>query len=385
MVARVVGSSRAVDFAVVLRRDIQVPQEFKMPPARVARVAERLRHYLYRLHQRSAPPPLAVLEMILGAWVAQAIQAAAELGIADALAERPLPLDELARRVDADPDALKRLMRALISRGMFRERRGRYELTALAEPLRSDAQYSMVGWARFVGSPQHREHWSDLVASVRTGAPAIPRLRGKEPFEYLAGEPEFAAVFNDAMTCLSRLSVLAVVAGYSFDSYSTIVDVGGGHGILLAGILESTPTARGVLYDLPDVVEGAPALLAQRRIADRVRIEGGSFFDSVPSGGDAYVLKNVIHDWADEPAIEILRNVREAAAPTSKLLLVEAVLPDHDRDFVGNWVDLEMLVQAGGHERDIGQWRKLLQQAGFRLTQVVPTAVPLSVIEATPA
>ena len=132
MVARVVGSSRAVDFAVVLRRDIQVPQEFKMPPARVARVAERLRHYLYRLHQRSAPPPLAVLEMILGAWVAQAIQAAAELGIADALAERPLPLDELARRVDADPDALKRLMRALISRGMFRERRGRYELTALA-------------------------------------------------------------------------------------------------------------------------------------------------------------------------------------------------------------------------------------------------------------
>lgn len=361
-----------------------MPQEFKMPPARIARAAERIRHHLNRLHQRSAPPALAMLEMIMGAWVAQAIQAAAELGIADALVERPLPLDELARRVDADPDALKRLMRALISRGIFRERHGRYELTPLAEPLRANVEYSMLGWARFVGSAQHREHWSDLVESVRTGEPAVPRLRGKGAFEYLADEPELAAVFNDAMTCLTRLSTLAVVAGYSFESYRTIVDVGGGHGVLLAGILTATPDARGVLYDLPDVVEGAPSLLAQHGVTDRVRVEGGSFFDSVPSGGDAYVLKNVIHDWADEPAIGILRNVRAAAGATSKLLLVETVIPDHDRDFAGKWVDLEMLVQAGGRERDTEQWRQLLKQAGFRLNRIVPTASPLSVIEAIP-
>lgn len=361
-----------------------MPHEFKMPPARIARAAERARHYLYRLHQRSVPPPLAVLEMIMAGWVAQALQTAAELGIADALADHPLTLDELARRVEADPDSLKRLMRALISRGIFRERRGRYELTALADPLRSDAQYSMRGWARFVGSPQHREHWSQLAESVKTGTAAVPRLRGKEAFEYLAGEPELAAVFNDAMTCLSALTALAVVAGYSFDSYSTIVDVGGGHGVLLAGVLAATPGAQGVLYDLPDVVEGAPALLAQRGVADRVRVEGGSFFDSVPSGGDAYLLKNVIHDWADEQAVTILRNVRVAAGSGATLLLVEAVVPDHNRDFVGHWVDLEMLVQAGGRERDTEQWRNLLRQAGFRLNRVVPTASPLSVIEASP-
>lgn len=362
-----------------------MPHELKMPPARIARAAERLRHHLYRLHQRSVPPPLAVLEMIMAGWVAQAIQTAAELGIADALADRPLTLDELARRVEADPDSLKRLMRALISRGIFGKRRGRYELTALAEPLRADAQYSMRGWARFVGSPQHREHWSQLAESVKTGEPAVPRLRGKEAFEYLADDPEFAAVFNDAMTCLSAMTALAVVGGYSFDSYSTIVDVGGGHGMLLAGILEATPNARGVLYDLPDVVAGAPALLAQRGVVDRVRVEGGSFFDNVPSGGDAYVLKNVIHDWADEPAVGILRNVRAACDSGATLLLVEAVIPEHNRDFVGNWVDLEMLVQAGGRERDTQQWRNLLDKAGFRLNRVVPTASPLSVIEAKPA
>ena len=182
-----------------------MPKDLKIPPAKVARIVERFRHYLYRLHQRSAPAAAAMFELVNGAWVAQAIQVAAELGIADALTEDPLPLDDLADRVGADPDALRRLMRALISRGVFRQRRdGRYDLTALANALRSDAQFSMHGWARVVGSPQHREHWSLLVESVKSGKAILPQLRGKEAFEYLRDEPELAKVLNDAMTTLYR-------------------------------------------------------------------------------------------------------------------------------------------------------------------------------------
>ena len=186
-----------------------MPRDIKIPPARVARIGERFRDYLYRLHQRSAPAPVAMLEMIMAAWVSQAIQVAAELGIADALADRPLPLDELANRVGADPDGLKRLMRALISRGIFRQRRGRYELTALADTLRLDAPFSMNGYARVVGSPQHREHWCLLVESIKTGKAIVPQLRGKDAFDYLRDEPELAKIINDAMTTLGEVAAIA--------------------------------------------------------------------------------------------------------------------------------------------------------------------------------
>jgi C-methyltransferase len=363
-----------------------MPIDLIIPPAKVARIVERFRHHLYRLHQRSAPAAAVVFELVLGAWVAQAIQVAAELGIADALTEDPLPLDDLADRVGADPDALARLMRALISRGIFRQRRdGRYDLTALADALRSDVRFSMHGWARVVGSPQHREHWSLLVESVKSGKAILPDLRGKEAFEYLRDEPELAKVLHDAMTTLSDLAAVAVVAGYNFGLYRTIVDVGGGQGGLLSTILAGTPNARGVLYDLPEVVAEASALLRQRGVEDRVRVEGGSFFDSVPSGGDAYVLKSIVHDWPDGQAVEILRNVRVAAGADATVLVVEMVLPEHDREFAGNWVDLEMLVQANGRERAASEYRDLLREAGFRMTRVVQTASPFSVVEATSA
>lgn len=363
-----------------------MPTEVKIPPAKVARIVERFRYFLYRLHQQSAPAAAVMFELVTGAFVAQAIQVAAELRIADALTEGPLALDDLADRVGADPDALGRLMRALISRGVFRQRRdGRYDLNALANVLRSDARFSMYGWARVVGSPQHREHWSLLVESIKSGKAILPRVRGKEAFEYLRDEPELAKILDDTMTALSDLAAVAIVAGYDFGLYRTIVDVGGGQGGLLSEILAATPDVRGVLFDQPEVVAEASALLRQRGVEDRVRVEGGSFFDSVPSGGDAYVLKNVIHDWPDGQAVAILRNVRVAAGADATLLLVEMVLPEHHRDFAGKWVDLEMLLQANGRERAAAEYRDLLRQGGFRMTRVVQTASPFSVVEATPA
>jgi hypothetical protein len=184
-----------------------------------------------------APPPEAMRDLILGAWVSQAITAAADLGVADT--------------------------------------------------LRSDVPVSVAGMARFVGSRQHREHWSLLTESVRTGEPMVPKLRGKASFDYMIEEPELGPIFNQAMTSVSELSIAPVIAVYDFGPFATIVDVGGGHGRLLAAILAATPDARGVLFDLPKVVAGAPALLQMHGVYDRVRIEEGSFFESVPAGGDA--------------------------------------------------------------------------------------------------
>jgi C-methyltransferase len=358
----------------------------KAPPAGLARVVEWIRHYLYRLNQRLTPAPAAMMEMIIATWTSQAITAAAQLGIADALAAGPLPIDELAARVDANADALRRLLRALVSKGVFRHRRdGRYELNSLAETLRSDAPMSMSSAARFYGSPEQRERWTVLVDSIRTGKTVVPALRGKESFDYFADQPELAELFNQTMTSVSELTTAPVVAGYDFSAYPTIVDVGGGHGPLLAAILAGAPASRGVLYDLPRVVANAPSLLRESKVADRVRIAEGSFFDSVPGGGDAYLLKNIIHDWPDEKAVQILRNVRTAAGPRATVLLIELVIPKHDRDFPGKWVDLEMLLNLGARERTAAEYRDLLSQAGFRVTRVVQTASPLSVVEARAA
>ena len=353
-----------------------------MPPVKLVRVIERARHVLGRVNQRSVPPVAAMFEMILGAWRAQGIAVAAELKVADALTDGPLAADELARRVGADPDALARLMRALISEGIFvRRSDGRFALNALGETLRSNAPMSMAGMARFVGHPAHREHWSGLLDAVRTGEAVPPKLRGMIGWDFIAQTPDLAAVFNDAMTSVSEFAVDPVVAAYDFAPYRTIIDVGGGHGRLLAAIIAATPGASGVLYDLPQVVEGAPALLKRYGVADRIRVEGGSFFDGVPEGGDAYVLKNVIHDWPDADAETILSNVRRAAKPGSTLLLVEFVIPDHDRQFIGKWADMEMLVQVGARERTTEDYRKLYEQAGFQMTRVVPTAGPISLVE----
>ena len=363
-----------------------MPTTAKVPPAKLARVVEWIRHHLIRLHQRLTPAPAAVLEMILATWVSQAITAVAQLGVADALATGPLTIEELAARVGADADALRRLLRALIGRGIFRRRRdGRYELNSLASTLCSDAPVSMTSAARFYGSPEQRERWTLLEDSVRTGKTVVPALRGKESFDYFADQPELAELFNQTMTSVSEMTVAPVVAGYDFSVYPTIVDVGGGQGNLLAAILAAAPASRGVLYDLSRVVASAPDLLRENNVADRVRIVEGSFFDCVPGGGDVYVLKNIIHDWSDEKAVQILRNVRAAAGPRAAVLLIEFVIPTHDRDFPGKWVDLEMLLNLAARERTAAEYRDLLSQAGLRMTRVVQTASPLSVVEARAA
>lgn len=360
-----------------------VTMSTRIPPTKLVRLVERARHRLALIQLRMVPPYAAMMELIVSAWMSQAIAAAVELGIADALDERPLRLKELASRVEADPDALRRLLRALIGRGIFRQRRdGRYALNALAKSLRANAPLSAAAMAQMVGSRQHREHWSYLADAIRTGKAVPPVLHGMEAFDYLVGQPELNEVFNRAMADTTEMAVDYLMAAYSFDDYQTVVDVGGGVGRLLSAILKATPTARGVLYDLPHALAGAPPVLRQHNVADRVELLEGSFFDSVPTGGDVYVLKMILHDWPDDKAVDILRRIRSAAKVGTKVLVIDCVIPDRDREFFGHWTDLEMLVLQAGRERTVPEYRGLLERAGFRLTRWVPTASPLSFVEA---
>jgi hypothetical protein len=277
-------------------------------------------------------------------------------------------------------------MRALASNGIFTLRRnGRFALTRVGHAARSDYPGSMAPMIAMVGNSEHWEHWGSLLHSVRTGETAVERLRGAPIFEYLDTNPEYAAVFNDAMTGVSAMAIEMAVPRYDFTSFKRVVDVGGGHGALLAAVLAAAPRAHGVLFDLPSVVDGARAVLADAGVAPRCTLEGGSFFDAVPDGADAYLMKTVIHDWDDEKSLAILRNVRTAIAADGKLLLMELVLPEGAPHHPGTLLDLEMLVHAGGRERTAVEYRDLLSRAGFHMTRVIPTAGPMSIVEAVPA
>jgi SAM-dependent methyltransferase len=352
----------------------------------VVRAINRLRAGLQRLHRSTVPPSVAILEVATGAWTTQIIYVAARLGIADELADGPAHAADLATRVGADPDALYRLMRALASKGLLQHRRDdSFALTKMGHALRADAPESMRGMVLFIGHQARWEDWGNLLHSVQTGEPSVIKLRGMPYFDYLETDHELAQVFNDAMTATSGITNEIALSRYDFTKFRLIVDVGGGHGLLLSTILRRAPEARGVVFDLPSVVTDAETTFKAAGVADRCSAEGGSFLEHVPGGGDAYVLKNIIHDWDDASAVTILRNIRTAIAPGGKLLLLEMVLPERASSFLGFQVDLEMLVTVGGKERTRAEYANLLARAGFRLTDVVGTVTPISIVEAIPA
>jgi hypothetical protein len=326
------------------------------------------------------PPPMAMLQMITGFWTSQAILAAAKLGIADLLKDGPKPCEELAQATGVRSHALYRLLRALASVGVFREEEdGRFSLTPLAGYLQTGVPGSLRAFALWQ-EYQYRP-WGEVLHSLQTEETAFKVVFGKEAFPYLTEHPAAAAVFDEAMTNITMQVAAAVVAAYDFSRFGTIVDVGGGYGTFLTAILQANPGLKGVLFDLPHVAEGARQRIAAAGLAERCELGAGDFFASVPSGGDAYVLKWIIHDWDEERAVTILRNCHRAMAEPGKLLLVEAVLPRGNAPFFHKFMDLTMLVMTGGRERTEAEYGSLLKAAGFRLARVVPTASEMSVIE----
>jgi O-methyltransferase domain/Dimerisation domain len=325
--------------------------------------------------------------LLIGANVSRMISVAAELGIADLLADGPRTCDELAAASQTHAPSLYRLLRALASIGIFSEVDDhRFELTPLAQPLRSGIRGSLRSLALLLNDDWFWQLFRDLPYSVRTGEPATEHLWGKSLFAYFAEHPESARVFDEGMASRHDEANKALATGYDFSAIRTLVDVGGGNGSLLVTVLDAHPELRGVLFDLPHVVETAAARLAAAGMAERCSVVGGSFFESVPPGGDAYVLSNVLHDWDDERASTILRNIHRAMAGRGRLLVVnEQVIPPANEPHPGKLGDITMLL-IGGRERTEAEWRNLFADSGFALKRIVslPSRTGVGVIEGEP-
>jgi hypothetical protein len=330
-------------------------------------------------------PPQALLRMVTGPWVAQAIYAAAKLGIADLLRDGPQPCAGLAQATRSDTRSLYRVLRALASQGVFAEEGERdFRLTPLAECLRSDVPGSLRAFAIMMGEQWVWRSWGEILHSVRTGQPAFEHVFGQPLFDYYATHPEAGRVSSEGLTSRSAPENGAVVAAYDFSSARTLVDVGGGQGSLLAAILAANPDLRGVLFDMPHVIEMTRPILGELVHAGRCELQAGDFFSALPEGGDIYVMKKVIHDWDDEHARTILRSCRAAIPDTGRLLLVELVVPLGNEPSFSKLLDLLMMVYPGGMERTEPEHRSLLGSAGFELLRIIPTASTVSIIEAVP-
>ncbi|HKP55669.1 MAG TPA: methyltransferase [Polyangiales bacterium] len=354
----------------------------RTPPPAVVSVTEVARTGLDILKRNLVPAPIAVMDLVSDFWAFHTAFTLAELKVPDALRHRARSSDEVARELSLDEDALYRVLRAATMIGLCKELPDRvFALKPMGVALCSDPQASFRDFIIFMGRHGTR-FWHRLPDCVRTGKTAIELETGKKPFEFFTGDPSVAEDFNRAMTATSNILCDAFVAVYDFSFATTVVDIGGGHGRLLGSILQKAPKARGILFDLPSVVGGAQTNLESLGVAQRVEIIGGDFFEKVPAGGDCYVSKTVIHDWSDDDARKILQNIRSAMAPSARVLLYETVVGPRNTASLGKFLDLEMIVHAGGRERTVDEYRALFASAGLSLERVLATAGPMSIIEA---
>jgi hypothetical protein len=340
--------------------------------------------------QQQQPNPAEHLFQIgLGYMASMALNVAVELRIADHLANGARSTSELATLTHVNEDRLYRVLRALASVGVFTEvAPHQFGLTPAAELLRSDVEGSQVAMMRWISDSFHYRIYAEMMHSVKTGEIAFDHIFGEPIFEYLPeNDKKEAAVFNDAMVCLSNMVAPEVLKAYDFSGIGTLMDVGGGHGALLSCLLRRYPEMRGLVFDMEPVIEGALAAECSADVRDRCRFVAGDFFQSVPRGADAIIMKHIIHDWDGEKAVQILKNCREALSgkPGAKVLLVESVLTQDNKPHLGKLIDVEMFMFVGGRERTEEQFRDLLAAAGLRLNRVIPTQAPLWVVEAMSA
>jgi hypothetical protein len=323
-------------------------------------------------------------QVALGYILSAALNVVLELGIADRLIDGPRSAADLAKDAGVTEDGLYRVLRALASGGIFEEQHGRmFALNMPAQMLRKGPA-SLHDLGLWMTDPFHFHVYAETLHSVATGQPAAEKVTGMPVFEYFARDARLSAVFNNAMTAWSGPTVTAALKAYDFSGIRVLVDVAGGHGYVLTSVLRQYPDMRGVLFDLDHVIAGAAPLIEAAGVRDRVETVSGDFFKAVPPGADAYIMKNIIHDWDDERAIAILKNIRTALGGRrdGRVILLEAVIPPgNDPDF-GKLIDIEMLLMPGGRERTAEEFAALFARAGFELARIVPTDSPLSVVEA---
>jgi len=326
-----------------------------------------------------------MLQIISGFWISRAVYVIAKLGIPDLLKSGPKTAEELASETSMHAPSLYRILRALASVGVIRSDEGkRFALTPLTETLVTDAPGSLRWFAVSELGQEHYPAWGNLMYSVKTGEIAFDNFFGVDIWEYFRQNPEDAAVFNNSMSGMTAATNESITSLYDFSGFKKLVDIGGGHGGLITSVLKSNPQLKGVLFDAPQVIEGARARIEAAGLADRCETVAGDFFKAVPEGGDAYIMKWIIHDWDDERAITILKNCRKQMPSKGKIILVDSVVPDTDEPHFSKFIDLNMLVMTGGKERTAKEFEELFAAAGFRLLRVIPTDLPTSIIEGVP-
>jgi ubiquinone/menaquinone biosynthesis C-methylase UbiE len=331
---------------------------------------------------KEIPPPIQMLQIISGFWVARCVYVAAKLGVPDLIRDEPKTADELAAATGSHGPSLFRVLRALASVGVItQDNDKRFGATPLSETLCTGVPGSIRAFALTELGEEHYPAWGELLYSVRTGGIAFDKAFGEPIWEFFAKNAENARIFNDAMSAMTAQANDAVHSVYQFGGIGTIVDVGGGHGGLITSILKKNPGMRGILFDAPPVIEGAKTAVQESGVSDRCELVAGDFFKSVPEGGDAIVMKWIIHDWNDEQSEAIMKNCHRALPENGKLILIEAVVPPTSEPHFSKFIDLNMLVMTGGRERTEEEFRKLYDAAGFRLTRIVPTESPFSVVE----
>jgi len=328
-----------------------------------------------------ASPQELMNRMLTGYWTSQALYVAAKLGIPDLLTRGPCTAEDLAQAAKVHAPSLYRLLRGLASMGVFAEDGARrFSLTPLAECLRSEIPGSQRALAIMIGE-EHYQAWGELLYSVQTGKPAFDKVYGMPVFDFLSRNIEQAKIFDAAMVGVHGRETAAMTDAYDFTGIAVLADIGGGNGSLLTTVLKKYPAMQGILYDLPGVTERASANLEGAGLAERCQVESGSFFEAVPRGADAYLMRHIIHDWDDERAAKILRNIHQAMGEGGRLLVVEGVIAPGNEPSFSKLLDWTMLVIPGGKERTEAEFRKLYESSGFRLTRIVPTQAEVSVIE----
>jgi len=331
------------------------------------------------------PANVQMLQIISGFWISRGVYVIAKLGIPDLLKSGPKSAEELAEATKMHAPSLFRILRALASVGVLNSANGgRFAQTPVSETLVTDAPGSLRWFAVSELGQEHYPAWGNLMHSVKTGEIAFDNFFGVDIWKYFQQNPEDAAVFNDSMSSVTAATNEAILSLYDFSNFGTVVDVGGGHGGLITSILKRNPKVKGVLFDAPEVIEGARPKLEATGLAERCETVAGDFFKSVPAGGDAYVMKWIIHDWDDEKSITILRNCRSRMRANGRLILVDCVVPESDEPHFSKFIDLNMLVMTGGKERTAKEFEQLLGAAGFKLLRIIPTELPTSIVEAEP-
>ena len=341
--------------------------------------------YIVPVSRPTAEDADRLIQLATGFFFTAALQPIVRMNIPDLLADGPMPVSELAEKTGSNADALYRVMRSLSTSGAFAEMPGRvFALTPMSELMRTGVPGSLREFVLWISNNFHFNVWSHMAHSIRTGQPAVERATGKVCFDAIFGDPDVAYDFNMAMTNFSRLIAPAVLGAYDFSGIGTLMDVAGGHGAILCEILTAYPQMKGILFDLPNVIQEANCHICSLKMEDRCQMVTGDFFESIPAGADAYYVQHIIHDWDDERSLKILANVRQALVGRhdGKLILVDCVVGQASGVEMSKWLDLEMLLMPGGRERTRSEWDALMSKAGFEITQTAPIALGKSVIEA---